>query len=292
MWTWVSGSNIANAPGVYGTQGVAAVTNFPGARAGGGWKDSSGNIWLFGAYGPDSTGALGRLNDLWKYSLSSHQWTWVSGSNTVNASGIYGTQGVAASTNVPGARTSYSNWMDASGNLWLFGGFGYDSTGAQSGLGDLWEYSPATGMWTWVGGSNKVNATGVYGTQGVAAATNLPGARYSTTNWADAAGNQWLFGGVGYDSTGNASERNDLWKYSPSSNQWTWVGGSNTSDATGVYGTQGVAAAANVPGARDGMVTWTDLDGSVWLFGGEGLNATGADPNAAEWNDLWKFPTQ
>jgi len=29
-----------------------------------------------------------------------------------------------------------------------------------------------------------------------------------------------------------------------------WVAGSNTVDATGVYGTQGVAAATNVPGAR------------------------------------------
>jgi N-acetylneuraminic acid mutarotase len=293
MWTWSGGSATNGAPGVYGTQGVAAATNFPGARAVGGWKDTSGNVWVFGGYGYDSTGAQGSLNDLWEYSPSSQQWTWVSGSNTVNAQGVYGTQGTAATMNVPGARSGYSTWTDASGNLWLFGGIAYDSTGAQGNLNDLWEYSPQTGMWTWVSGSNIVNAQGVYGTQGAAAAPNVPGARhYALSTWTDAAGNLWLFGGVVTDSSGNASERNDLWKYSPSSNQWTWVAGSNTSNATGVYGTQGVAAAANVPGARDNMVTWTDASGSVWLFGGEGLNSTGADPNAPEWNDLWKYPTQ
>ena len=46
------------------------------------------------------------------------------------------------------------------------------------------------------------------------------------------------------------------------------------------HGTQGVAAATNIPGARDNMVSWTDAGGNVWLFGGEGLNSTGADPNA------------
>jgi N-acetylneuraminic acid mutarotase len=288
IWTWWGGSTTVNAPGVYGTKGVAAATNYPGARAGGGFKDASGNVWLFGGAGYDSTGTLGSLNDLWEYSPSSRQWTWVSGSNTVNAMGVFGTQGVAAATNVPGAGSG-SAWMDASGNLWVFGGTGYDSTGARGELNALWEYSPSTHMWTWVGGSNTVNARGVYGTQGVAAATNMPGARHYTTTWTDAAGNFWLFGGVGFDSTGAFNELNDLWKYSPSSNQWTWVGGSNMVNAPGVYGTQGVAAAANIPGARDDLWVWND-GSNVWLFGGEGLNPSGADPNAPKWNDLWKYP--
>jgi beta-lactamase regulating signal transducer with metallopeptidase domain len=33
---------------------------------------------------------------------------------------------------------------------------------------------------------------------------------------------------------------NDLWKYSPLANQWTWVSGNNTVNVTGVYGTKGV----------------------------------------------------
>jgi hypothetical protein len=31
------------------------------------WIDSSGNLWLFGGYGYDSTGALGYLNDMWHW---------------------------------------------------------------------------------------------------------------------------------------------------------------------------------------------------------------------------------
>lgn len=85
---------------------------------------------------------------------------------------------------------------------------------------------------------------------------------------------------------------NDMWRYSPASGEWTWVDGSNTVSAKGVYGDQGAAAAANVPGARDNVASWTDAGGYVWLFGGEGLNSSGADPNAPQWNDLWKYPTR
>ena len=35
------------------------------------------------------------------------------------------------------------SWIDASGNLWLFGGDGYDSVGTQDEyLNDLWKYQP------------------------------------------------------------------------------------------------------------------------------------------------------
>lgn len=294
MWTWVGGSENVNAKGVYGTQGVAAAANMPGARALG--PDdvfrATGNVWVFGGYGYDSTGAQGWLNDLWEYSSASGMWTWVGGSDTVNAKAVYGTQGVAAAANVPPPGVPGIDWTDASGNLWAFGGYGQDSTGAVGYLNDLWEYSPASGEWTWVSGSATANAKGVYGTQAVAAAANVPGARSGEVVWRDASGNLWLFGGYGYDSTGIPGELNDLWKYSPTTGMWTWVGGSEAANASAVYGTLGIAAAANVPGAREAMASWIDASGKVWLFGGEGYNATGADPNTPEWNDLWAYPTQ
>lgn len=43
---------------------------------------------------------------------------------------------------------------------------------------------------------------------------------------------------------------------------FTWISGSNTPGTTGVYGTLGIAAAPNVPRARDGEVTWTDGSGN------------------------------
>jgi len=69
-------------------------------------------------------------------------WIWVSGSNLVNQPGVYGTLGTPAAGNVPGWRTDGVSWTDTNGNLWLFGGMGYDSTGTVGYLNDLWRYQP------------------------------------------------------------------------------------------------------------------------------------------------------
>jgi hypothetical protein len=50
--------------------------------------------------------------------------------------------GTPAATNVPGARQWQANWIDSSGNLWVFGGDGYDSGGSLGYLNDLWKYEP------------------------------------------------------------------------------------------------------------------------------------------------------
>jgi N-acetylneuraminic acid mutarotase len=283
QWTWMSGSITAGAKGVYGTLGMTSAGNVPGARSGSiSWTDSAGNLWLFGGFGFDSAGSSGDLNDLWRYSPGSGQWTWFSGSNTVNAKGVYGTLDTAAPGNVPGARGLGSvSWTDNAGDLWLFGGLGFDSTGNQGHLNDLWRYSPGAGQWRWVSGSSTVNAKGMYGTKGIAAAGNVPGARDGCVSWADGAGDLWVFGGVGYGSIGTTGDLNDLWRYSPGNGQWTWVSGSNTVNANGVYGTLGLAAPANVPGAREGSVSWIDSAGDLWLFGGNHVFFS--------YNDLWRY---
>lgn len=82
------------------------------------------------------------LNDLWEFNPSTGQWTWASGSNQILGKANYGALGVAAATNVPGARQSALSWTDSNGNFWLIGGLGLDSTGAHGGLNDLWSYTP------------------------------------------------------------------------------------------------------------------------------------------------------
>jgi N-acetylneuraminic acid mutarotase len=192
---------------------MAATGNVPGARVlPVSWTDSAGDLWLFGGQGY-AAGTIGYLNDLWRYSPSSGQWTWVGGSNTVNSTGVYGTEGMAVAGNVPGARAGSVSWIDSTGNLWLLGGVGSDSAGTLGALNDLWRYSPGSGQWTWVGGSNTVNSKGVYGTQGMAAAGNVPGARAGSVSWIDSAGKLWLFGGSGRDSAGAEGVINDLWVY-------------------------------------------------------------------------------
>jgi N-acetylneuraminic acid mutarotase len=281
QWTWIGGSDTYNQAGIYGNQGTPASGNIPGARfAAVSWKDQSGHFWLFGGLGLDINGSSEFLNDLWEYSAG--QWTWIGGPSVAlpNQPGIYGAQGTAASNNIPGGRSNAVSWTDASGTFWLFSGSGLDSAGNIGNLNDLWKYS--AGEWTWMGGANVINEPGTYGVEGTAAPSNIPSARFGSAVGTDAAGNLWLFGG----STGTNSfePMNDLWKYS--AGQWTWQSGSTSPDQNGVYGTQGVASAANTPGARVEAAAWTDSSGNLWLFGGSGCDSVG---NVGALNDLWEY---
>jgi hypothetical protein len=191
-WIWQGGSQSTAKAGIYGQQGVPSPLNNPGARGGGmSWIDPAGNFWLFG--GTAYIG-LASLNDLWKY--SGGQWTWVSGSNDPAQShpGVYGTMGVPDPANVPGSRQYSVTWTDSSGNLWLYGGGDGLNSSALILYGDLWRFS--SGEWTWMSGSNQFDQPAVYGTQGVAAPGNTPGARLAAAGWIDSSGTLWLFGGL------------------------------------------------------------------------------------------------
>jgi hypothetical protein len=68
----------------------------------------------------------GYLNDLWMYNISSNAWTWVSGSNTADVVGVYGTKGISSVNNYPGGRYMHSMDLHISRNcLFVFGGSGY-----------------------------------------------------------------------------------------------------------------------------------------------------------------------
>ena len=139
-WMWVSGSNMVEQFGVYGTKGIADPVNVPGARLWSvSWTDSKDNLWLFGGAGAASVGKMGgNLNDLWKFDGTN--WTWVSGPDEGELAGIYGTKGIPSSGNIPGSRYSFVSWIDDSDNLWLFGGIGYDGFGNLGYLNDLWKF--------------------------------------------------------------------------------------------------------------------------------------------------------
>ena len=139
-----------------------------------------------------------------------------------------------------------------------------------------------SGGWTWVSGSSTAPATqttpaggylptgypgqpGIFGTLGVPAAGNVPGAREEATGWTDSKGNLWLFGGFGYGADGCFGLLNDLWKFDPSTIQWTWVSGSSTCNEPGIFGTQGQPAAANAPGGKSGAAGWIESGGELCL---------------------------
>lgn len=324
-WTWMGGNSTlpssfrvcaggavgyCGLPGVYGTQGTPSASNWPGGRERAvTWTDNAGNFWLFGGAGADSAGNQGYLNDLWEFSPTTGEWTWVSGSSTVGSSGggpegSYGTRGVAAPGNVPPGLIAATGWIDKDDNLWVFGGVGITSDGGKwFEFNNLWEFSPASKEWTWISGDGGGDNPdyGVYGTQGTPGTGNLPSGRFGATGWTDASGNFWLFGGFGiYPPTGPTAQPNDmneLWEFSPATGEWTWEGGTsggvlnsygNPGPPPASYGTEGVAAPDNVPGGRDSAMGWADREGNLWLFGGDGVDSTGFE-GFGPLNDLWKY---
>ena len=88
----------------------------------------------------------------------------------------------------------------------------------------------------------------------------------------DKSGNLWLFGGWGANwwvGGGGDQELNDLWVYSPSTNEWAWMGGNA---ATDFYANQffqesmahsETPAPGNIPGGRSNAASWTDKSGNL-----------------------------
>ena len=149
------------------------------------------------------------------------------------------------------------------------------------------------GEWIWQGGfptdstSGVFGTKGVYGTRGMAAASNMPGSRWLSVAWTDHAGNLWLFGGLGIDSSGTYGSLNDLWTYDAQKTEWAWMSGL---DAAHAYNTEPAVADVNVPAPREGAVSWVDWAGNLWLFGGG--DPTGPDVGRSGdllFNDLWRY---
>ena len=215
----------------------------------------------------DAGTANGILNDLWVYNIAGNQWTWVMGAEPVpnstraNHTGVYPSQTVVGPVNttgaastcglasgltvnnqgtnqvlcpavdltnaIPGSRWGAAGWIDAGGNLWLYGGWGLDSkaTNGNGALNDMWVYTPNTiagqpGTWAWIKGSNTGGQKGNYGDMLIPYKTNqdwILGGRSNGTSWIDNRGQFWLFGGEGYDSVSTVGNGflNDLWRYLP-----------------------------------------------------------------------------
>ena len=97
-----------------------------------------GNLWLYGG-----VNHYGWYGDLWKFFPTINEWAWIKGTGIINHQRpIYGTLGVPSINNTPGQRSEIYSWVDTSGNLWLFGGIGYDTAfiGSSVSYNDLWKY--------------------------------------------------------------------------------------------------------------------------------------------------------
>ena len=270
MWTWMKGSG-GGSNTVLGTMGVPAPNNSPGmvnetdAR----WVDSNGNFWLFREF--DGT--------LWRYQPATNMWTWIKGAPGGNP--VYGTIGVPGPNNTPGmfsgcpaVGTLYSMWIDSQDQLWML----VNRLGATLDL-ELWRYSIPNNEWSCMRRDiSQFGASQTWILSCVDNPTIFPVPRTEArTRWIDRCDRLWLFGAGDFCNLGS-SAYNDLWRYDPLTNNWTWVRGGT---AGGIFGTQGVPSPNNEPNPAYGGQSWTTEEG-FWLMGG-------GNPMGAPTHHLWLY---
>ena len=140
------------------------------------------------------------------------------------------------------------------------------------------------GQWTWMGGDSVSRKEAVYGIQGVPSILNHPPTVYEGCEWTDNSGNFWFYGGIHQDSLGMNVTYGDLWKFNPSTLEWTWMNGPGIPSQLAVYGTLRIPAAGNYPGAKCfGPIGITDHNGIFWMYGGY------ENDNSIFYSDLWSY---
>ena len=264
VWTWMKGPGIANNNlGTYGTQGVPSPSNNPPCSGFGinSWIDLNGNLWLFGGGSGN-----GIYNDLWRYEISTNEWTWMKGPGVPFDTGFYGIKGLDDPANQPPCRQETSaSWVDNNGDFWLFGGASHIPF-TPPAFNDLWKFNVSSNNWTWMNGSSLTDQPSVYGIKGIESPANTPGARWVYTRWKDNNGYLWLYGGsepwnVGYDN------RTDLWRFNPATNQWAWMNGDSSGNASTSNGVQCIPAPENLPkNAFESRAAWKDQYGNFWAY--------------------------
>lgn len=152
--------------------------------------------------------------------------------------------------------------------------------------------------WTWQSGHNTTNHSPIYGTLGTSSPNNYPGTRSDMVSWVDNNGFIWLFGGsfttntnIQYTNTNpSLYVYNDIWKFDPVTNVWTWMNGDNNLNKIGIYSPAGEETFSGYykPGGRKGVNSWRDQNGDVWLFGGYGI-AGYTVATKGLLSDLWKY---
>ena len=269
MWTWVNGPQFGTNPnGNYGTKGVSSPLNLPPARSWGAncWTGSDGHLYLFGG------GVFSTFEDLWRYDISTNEWTWINGNIFGPVAPVYGTKGVPSATNTPGSRQECKSGWTTPNQLWAFGG---DENN------DLWSYDLLTNLWTWEAGDAFSGSLGNYGTKGVASPTNSPPGRYSYTKWKDSKGTLYIFAGYG-----SSIQFNDLWGYDINTKLWTWMSGTQNSNDLGQDNGQCIEDVNNAPASRmenQTAQTNSECANAFWTFGGFDI------PNNSTFNDLWIY---
>lgn len=296
MWIWMSGTQ-TDQSSLPTQQGVASTAALPKTyKDAYSWVDSQNNLWFFG--GASVSSMTTTSNQVWKYDTTTHQWAWMKGANDSDyqeAAAVYGVQGVENSANTPGETYMYK------GAYWKDNNFIYLMAG--QGQPVMWRYNMSTNNWCHIKKPTSSTTFFNYGVQGTEHVDNYPPTVENPSVWKDGNGNFWMFGGQVFDesqysgSVGRTAWVNTLWKYSPTTNSWTWMKGKNPTTYTqnvnstnnipftpGYYGNKDTADEKNLPASRNKSIFWQRNNELFLAYGAGKLN-----DNPLKYTDQWKY---
>jgi len=192
----------------------------------------------------------GPLNDLWRIDAEALTWNLVNGNP--NASTIDSYSGNVS----PGGRLGSSMTLLSNESILLFGGTGW---AVLDGLiNEMWRLDLVVNNWFFVNGETGVNGYGDNSTSG----NGYPGPRayHSTTLLSN--DSLILFGGYGNSFSGYSGLLNELWRFDSIDNTWWFINGNSSIN---------IPEDIYYPGSRKSQSLSTLFNGSIILFGGEGI---------------------
>lgn len=233
---------------------------------------------LYGGLGPGEK----VLNDTWIFYAKDSKWYTLENFRIkVGASNMSG-------NGWPGARGDMSVWCTDE-NMYVFGGFNEDN-----GLHhDLWKFSLSTLSWTEAKSSAELPADHEFVKH-----LNYPSGRSGATTWVSG-DKLFMFGGnimannlrSKHMMVGNTG---DLWEYDINEDLWSYhVGSRKVCNTAAKYGELGSASILNLPGCRRRASAWTDVEGNLWMFGGDGIDNSQASlsvfSHSKLLSDIWFY---
>lgn len=157
QWTFLKGNSSFGTYTTYGSSigvGLESSLNLPAGRNGHSMNamSSSNSFVMFGGYTKYSSFTSGSINDIWRYNVSSNNWCLLKGSiSVVNALAVYGTVGIANTTNVPTGMYSHGAAFSPGFDLlYVFAGSTYFNL-----LNELWVFNCSSAQWTFLASAGQ-----------------------------------------------------------------------------------------------------------------------------------------
>jgi predicted Ser/Thr protein kinase len=248
---------------VRGELGNGTSETHPGPRFGAAsWTQNDNELWFFGGIGVPSVFIY---SDVWKYTIDSDTWTWMSGQSELSFGPTDDVEyNTPSTTALPGSTYGAGVTQDTDGNVWIMGGRNFETTN------QLWRFNPISLEWTLLNGTLRLNNGTVvrkvyqnYYDVGIYSPTAYPPNPLKCPLIYSGDGLLTLVLGEGYDPEMSSSQYlMNLWSYNISSGLWAFM-----------YGQQGRQYAnfqqsdlANSPGVRTGFGMIGT--GSAWVIRG------------------------